>query len=151
MKQPKQILDELIEHYNLLNLFDKNNISKKIPEEIQTIYGFIKTLQLFDIEHCLPPKISPNTYEQIQDFLDENAFNFMELTLDKNRLQTVWLPKLEELQNNTIKYNRSLLEICKKRNINFVLPLIKKFDDDGFSGPDIGIEIKKKKDLDLDI
>ena len=98
----------------------------------------------------MPPKISPDSYDEIQEFLDEKAFECLELTFGKTKLQTVFLDDLEKLQKNTIKANSNTLNICKKRNISFVLPIVKKIDDEP-EGFDIDLSIKKKNDIDLDI
>lgn len=148
--QKMALYRKLIEHYKSLNLFKDKSNHNKVIQEIIRVYGFIRTLEIFGVRHCLPPKISPDSYDKIQGFLDEKAFECLELTFGKTKLQTVFLDDLEKLQKNTIKANSNTLNICKKRNISFVLPIVKKIDDEP-EGFEIDLSIKKKKDIDLDI
>lgn len=136
-------------HYASLGLFD--NSSKRNHVEIVRIANFISILESFGVQVLFPPSVSKDTDEEIQSFLDEKAFDFLETihfrkgSDGKTFLQRpFFLNRIDSFQKNMIKANRAKFAICKKRNINFVLPVVKKENDEAIEAFEINFPPKRR-------
>lgn len=142
-------LETIKKHYTLLGLFD--NSSNRNNVEIVSIANFITTLERFGVQVLFPPYVSKNTDEEIQSFLDEKAFDFLETIHfrkgadGKTFLQrSFFLNRIDSFHRNMINANRKKFAICKTRNISFVLPVVKKENDEAIEASEINFTPKRR-------